>query len=306
MSDTFWQRLTRGIVRQRQRSDWAFFAGAEWPNTIMDVGATDRFHAKQGRSTGRWIVHVEGCRLAVYLKRHYRLPWWRGLLALLWPERGWSPAAEEWDHLEKAREVGLPVPASVAVAEYIGPWGRLQSMLAVEELHGMVPLHEAIPTAATSLDAATFRRWKAGLAVELARIVRELHRRSWFHKDLYLCHFYIATDDTQTLPDEWCGRVTLIDLHRLGHHPWTAFRWQAKDLAELLYSSDVAGVDAEDRQLFWRCYLEGERCGWMGRVLLWVVSWKWWLYHRHSERKKRRAALPPVRRSGTGAQGTVA
>jgi hypothetical protein len=132
----------------------------------------------------------------------------------------------------------------VAAGEYIGPWCRLQSFLAVEELAAMLPLSQAIPLAADRLDAVTFRRWKRGLATEVARLARLLHDRRCFHKDLYLCHFYIAEEDTRSLPDPaqaWRGRVYLIDLHRLSHHGWTWWLWQTKDLAQLLYSSVTRG-----------------------------------------------------------------
>src|SRR5205085_10611488 len=136
--------------------DWANFAGPGGADRIMQVAVTDRFHSKQGRSIGRWVLAAEGRRLVVYLKRHYRLPWWSGLLALIRPGRGWSPAAQEWDHLEWASGEGMPVPAAAACGEQIGPWGRLKSFLAVEELTGMVPLHEAIPAAAGRLDGPEF------------------------------------------------------------------------------------------------------------------------------------------------------
>jgi hypothetical protein len=219
MSDTLWLRLCRGARRLRQRPDWGQLLGADWPERVMALDVTDRFHAKQGRSTGRLVLASDGRRLAVYLKRHYQLPRWRGLLAALWPERGWSPALEEMRHLEWAQAEGLPVPAVVAAGEYLGPWGRLQSFLAVEELAGMLPLHEAIPAAARNLDAADFCRWKATLIAEMARLTRALHARWHFHKDLYLCHFYIPEADTRHLPD-WRGRVHLIDLHRLARHRW--------------------------------------------------------------------------------------
>lgn len=154
--DTLWQRLRDGARRVRQEPEWVSFAGRDWLDRIMDVTVTDRFHAKQGRSTGRWIVQAEDKRLVVYLKRHYRLPWWQGLLATLWPDAGWSPAVQEWEHLEWARTQGLPVPAAVAAGEYIGPWGRLQSVLAVQELTGMLPLNEVIPAAAGQLPPADF------------------------------------------------------------------------------------------------------------------------------------------------------
>jgi heptose I phosphotransferase len=287
MSAGLWQRLVRGAQRLHARPDWAGFVGAGWANRIMRVAVTDRFHAKQGRSTGRWILDADGRRLAVYLKRHYRLSWWRGLFAALWPGKGWSPALEEWRHLEWARAQGLPVPAAVAAAEFIGPWGRLQSVLAVEELHDMLPLHEAIPAAAARLDAGTFHAWKRGLTAELARLARTFHERRAFHKDLYLCHFYIPRADTERRVADWRGRVHVIDLHRLGRHPWTWPLWQVKDLAQLLYSSDVPGVTARDRLRFWRCYLgTGRRRGW-GRWLGWLVRLKWRRYRRHNEKRQR-------------------
>jgi heptose I phosphotransferase len=283
--ETLWQRLFRGVRRVRQHPGWERLAGPAWPDRIMDVAVTDRFHAKQGRSIGRLVLQADGQRLVVYLKRHYRLPRWRGLLAALRPDHGWSPALQEWDHLEWARAQGLPVPVAVAGGEYIGPWGRLQSFLAVEELAGMVPLHEAVPAAASRLDPATFRRWKRGLVAELARLTRCLHQRRWFHKDLYLCHFYIAGDDTARLPT-WRGRVRVIDFHRLGRHAWTWPWWQAKDLAQLLYSSEIPGVDARDRLRFWRVYRQRSRRSRADRWLGWCIRVKAWNYRRHNRRVK--------------------
>jgi heptose I phosphotransferase len=278
---TLWQRLSRGVRLVRQRADWEGFVGPGWLDTIMSEPVTDHFHAKQGRSTGRWLLHSGDRQLAVYLKRHYQLPWWRGLLAALWPGRGWSPALEEWQHLEWARAQGVPVPASVAVGEFLGPWCRLQSVLAVEELTGMLPLHEAIPLAAASLPAERFQLWKRGLTHELARLVRELHDRRWFHKDLYLCHFYLPRADTESIPP-WPGRIHLIDLHRLAHHPWTWRRWQVKDLAQLLYSSDVAGVGVRDRLRFWRAYLGTSRHRRSAPWLRAAILFQWRRYRRHN------------------------
>ncbi|HJT77082.1 MAG TPA: lipopolysaccharide kinase InaA family protein, partial [Gemmataceae bacterium] len=283
--ETLWQRLFRGARRLRQQPYWEQFAGPGWAERILTVPVTDRFHAKQGRTIGRWVVEADGRRLVVYLKRHYRLPWWRGLLAALAPDACWSPALQEWEHLEWARSRGLPVPVAAAGGEFIGPWGRLQSFLAVEELTGMLALHEAVPAAADRLDAATFRRWKRGLAEELAALTLALHRQRWYHKDLYLCHFYIAEEDTARLPPSWRGRVRVIDLHRLGHHPRTWLWWQAKDLGQLLYSSDVPGIDARDRLHFWRRYRADAGLGRSGRWLDWVIRLRAWNYHRRHERR---------------------
>jgi hypothetical protein len=285
MSENLWQRLFRGTRRLRQSADWARFAGVDWADRIMHAQVTDRFHAKQGRSTGRWILNKGTSRLTVYLKRHYDLPWWRGLLAALWPDVGWSPAVQEWRHLEWARAHGVPVPTAVAAGEYIGPWGRLRSFLAVEELTDMLPLNEAIPAAAAQLDSQTFAQWKRGLIAEMVRITRLLHEKRRFHKDLYLCHFFIRRQDTQAVP-AWRGRIHLIDLHRLARHRRTWRLWQVKDLAQLLYSSDIAGVTARDRLRFWRLYL-GADGGWMGRWWRQCILFKWRRYRRHNTRNSR-------------------
>jgi heptose I phosphotransferase len=124
----------------------------------------------------------------------------------------------------------------------------------------------------------------------MARLTHELHGRRRFHKDLYLCHFYIPAADTERVPAAWPGRVHLIDLHRLGHHSWTWRLWQAKDLGQLLYSSDVHGVGVRDRLRFWRAYLGAERRSWAAWGLRCVILFKWRLYRRHNLKRKRKAA----------------
>jgi heptose I phosphotransferase len=178
----------------------------------------------------------------------------------------------------------MPVPTAVAASEYIGPWGRLRSVLAVEELGGMLPLHEAIPAAASQLSSRDFQRWKCTLIGELARLTHSLHQRRCFHKDLYLCHFYVPQEDTQRLPD-WPGRVFLIDLHRLARHEWLWWIWQVKDLAQLLYSSEIVGVGPRDRLRFWRLYLGTARHRFAAACLRRAVLFKWRRYRTHNDKE---------------------
>ncbi|MBI3411459.1 MAG: hypothetical protein HY040_24285, partial [Planctomycetes bacterium] len=168
----------------------------------------------------------------------------------------------------------------------------------------MLPLHEAIPLAAQQLEPEAFRRWKSGLVVEVARLARFLHDRRCFHKDLYLCHFFIARSDIglpphpQPLspegraepgrepPQSWRGRVHLIDFHRLGKHRWTWPVWRVKDLGQLLYSSHIEGVDGRDRLRFWRHYLgQGKR---RPLLLTWCVRFKGRRYHQHNAKLAKR------------------
>lgn len=281
---SLWRRVRCGTRLLRRAPDWDRIAGEDWPERVMSEPVTDRLHEKQGRSIGRRVFETDGERLSVYLKRHYRLPRLHGILATLFPGTAWSPGLQEWQHLAWAKAEGFPVPRAVAAGQFVGPWGRLQGFLAVEELHGKLPLHEAVPLAFARLDSVTFARWKRGLVAELARLTRELHRRRVFHKDLYFCHFYIDESLTRRVPESWVNRAVMIDLHRLARHRLTGAWWRVKDLAQFLYSSDVPGVTARDRVRFWKLY-RGRACGrWAERFIRAKAA----LYHRHQRRKHAR------------------
>ena len=66
-SPSLWRRFA-GFRKLRQAADWEAFASADWADRIMDEEVTDRFHAKQGRSIGRWTLRDQAGRtLVVYL-----------------------------------------------------------------------------------------------------------------------------------------------------------------------------------------------------------------------------------------------
>ena len=249
---SFWERLVRGTgwtwLDERHRDALP----ADLPETVMTLESRDRFHAKQGRSTARVVFHSASGPLPVYLKRHYRLPWRSRLAALV--DRGdgrHTPAAAEWAHLERARALGIAVPEVVAVGERIGPWGALQSFLMVTELTGCLPLHEALPALVGTLDRPAFAALKRALIAEMASITATLHGHCLFHKDLYLCHFYL---DVET-PSPDARRLSLIDLHRLAEHRRWPDRWRWKDLGQLWFSTHgVAGIEPRDAPRFWKHY----------------------------------------------------
>ncbi|HEY2910773.1 MAG TPA: lipopolysaccharide kinase InaA family protein [Gemmataceae bacterium] len=280
-----WQRWFHGTQAIRQDAEWSRFAGGDWAARIMAESVTDLLHEKQGRAIARWTLSNESRKLVVFLKRHYRLPRIHGVLAALFPRWAWSPGLQEWEHLQWASEAGFRVPRPMAAGQFLGPRGKLQSFLAVEELTGQLPLHQAVPLALSQLAPEAFARWKRGLTAELARIARELHRRRVFHKDLYFCHFYIDEALTRSVPESWLNRVVMIDLHRLARHPATALWWQVKDLAQLLYSSAVPGVTARDRLRFWKLY-RGDWPGAPRNLLRPLIRLKWNLYCRHARRRQ--------------------
>ena len=249
-------RLTRGSRWSWRAEHHASSLPGDLDTAVMTLEGGDRHHRKQGRSTAR--LRFDGPEpgapgLSVYLKRHYRLPLWDRLRAWVHPSGRYSPGAAEWAHLERARQLGIRVPEVVAVGERIGPWGALQSYLMVAELVDQTALHEAIRALAATMDPTAFARLKRGLIAEMAAIVARLHQAHAFHKDLYLCHFFLPLDQAEVASDD--GRLTLIDLHRLAFHPWASVRWRAKDLGQLLFSTEgVVGIVDRDRLRFWMRY----------------------------------------------------
>ncbi len=249
-------RLTRGSRWSWRADRHAQALPSDLEASVMGLEGGDRHHRKQGRSTARIRFDAPSAGappLSVYLKRHYRLPVWDRVRALVHPSGRYSPASAEWAHLESARGLGINVPEVVAVGERIGPWGGLQSYLMVAELVDQSPLHEAIPALAASMDPAAFERLKRALIVEMAQVVARLHAARAFHKDLYLCHFFLPSGGFQPGGDG--RRLCLIDLHRLAIHRWSKVRWRCKDLGQLLYSTEgVVGVVDRDRLRFWKHY----------------------------------------------------
>jgi heptose I phosphotransferase len=288
--ERFRDRLFRGEWRESCDADWAALAPARG-DAIMTADLRDRFHAKQNRSIARWVLGNERTQLTVYLKRHYKAPWPLGWLAAIWPWRHWSPAWREAKRHLWAAANGFRVPRVVAVGERVGPHGQLHSYLALKELTEMTALHEAIALAAAALPPATFCRWKRRLTIALAQLVARLHQLHYFHRDLYLCHFFVPDSAIHTPLDTSTGDIAMIDLHRLTYHPFSAAWWRLKDLAQLLYSSNVDGVGARDRLRFARYYAGRYRRSWTWRALRWLISVRWRNYERHNRNRRiKRAA----------------
>ena len=92
------------------------------------------------------------------------------------------------------------------------------------------------------------------MIAEMARITATLHAARVFHKDLYLCHFFLDPRSTRAGRPATPSSV-LIDLHRLEEHRLWPDWWRWKDLGQLLFSTyGVAGITDRDRLRFWKRY----------------------------------------------------
>jgi heptose I phosphotransferase len=245
--------------------------------TFRDAAAlspTDDYAEKQGRSTGRYRLDVGGETLSLYVKKQFRLPWWRRTAAAL----GTFPGPLEWKNLQTAAALGVRVPEVVFCGAERGH--RCRSVLAVRELEGYQALHRYVPGALADLPEPTRRRRKRALIARLAETARLLHGNRYFHRDLYFCHFYLRDD--ASAPDGF--DLVLIDFGRLLRS--RVSRWRIKDLAGLLYSSDVPGVSRTDRLRFLLQYLGVPRLDAQAKRLARRVLAKAARYRRHNDGRR--------------------
>ncbi len=234
------------------------------------------------RKPGRWIVRTTlpdaaGRVLPVVLKVYDSEPGWKRRLSALAGRL--SPAETERRNLEWASAQGIAVPRLVGTTQISQPGLPFSSVFVTEELSDMEPLNVVLSQAAAALGADGLRAWKKEVINEIARLAAILHRSNRYHKDLYLSHFFLPrTAITDRLPVR--GRVRLLDFLRLKHHRWNRRRWQVKDLAQLLYSSELPGISDRDRIGFMHAYLQCGKLDRPGRSLIKAVARKARRYRR--------------------------
>lgn len=239
-----------------------------------------------GRERWRWAPPDVPDGPAVFVKRYRR-----------------SRIREQWDRLfrqalrrsrafwEYARavelaEAGILAPRAVGFAE---------EMLAGFERRGVVLLEQV---AGRPLDTA-WRDWRAAgdpitrgagrhdLARRLGWFVSAFHGTGLTHRDLYLCHIFIARDSDSP------PRLAVIDLARTHRPRLRRMRWILKDLAQLDASARQVGLAKSDRLRFLRTYLGLEagspRVRWYAQR---IVRRSEWILRRMARKQARPAERP--------------
>lgn len=232
---------------------------------------TDDYVEKQGRSTGRYRVEVAGRTLNLYVKKHVKLPWWQRKFG---PKAAF-PGPSEHANIERVAALGVRVPETI----FAGADGdaKCGSLFATRALDGYLPLHLYVAGPLAKLPAEARHRRKQSLVRRLVDVARRLHGERLYHRDFYLCHFYLRDDaDCEDGFD-----LVLIDLGRLLESRLT--RWQIKDLAGLLFSSEVDGVTRTDRLRFFRQYLGLKKLDTRAKRLARRVEAKAERYRRHND-----------------------
>ena len=265
---------------------------AAWPadpratfEAMLQLEPTGDFHEKQGRSTGRYLFPGPDGPTPVYVKKYRRLP----LVQRLFGRLRHFPGPLELAQMERVAALGIAVPEPVA-AGADRRHSTCRSFLAIRELTGFVPLHLALPPLLAQASTVELRAQRKALARRIAEIARRLHAANLYHRDLYLCHFFVRFDEQAADGFE----LALIDFTRLLRS--SRRRWLVKDLAQLLFSADLRCLSRTDKLRCAKAYFGLKQLDAPAKRLLREVMHKAERYRRHNKpvlsSRQSTAALP--------------
>lgn len=204
------------------------------------------FRELEGRRTLRTEVNGRG----YFVKIHRGIGWreiLKNLLSLRLPVLG---ARNEWRALERLKTAGVPSMTAVAFGERGFNPATQHSFLITEELAPTLSLEDLCLSWPHNPPTPNLK-W--ALIAEVARMTGTMHRSGVNHRDCYICHFLVHTDQEVTAHNL---RLSLIDLHRAQTRTQTPKRWRDKDLAALYFSVLDIGLNQRDYLRFLRGYFQ--------------------------------------------------
>lgn len=205
------------------------------------------YREKEGRRTFRFELNGES-----YFAKIFMGTGWKALLKALCKFRKPVFSAEnEWKAIAMLEQLGI---ATLQVAGY-GKRGRnparKQSFIITKELKPTISLEDLCRDWGQQTPPLHLKR---ALITRVAQIARKLHDNGMVHRDLYLCHFLMNTEEDVVHRPNASPQLHLIDLHRTERRRRMGERWRVKDVAGLYFSSMDIGLTQRDRLRFIDAY----------------------------------------------------
>ena len=178
-----------------------------------------------------------------YLKRYSRLPL-AEQLKYLWSQRSrGGPAKAESDYIRRLARIGVASMDEVAHGVERPGLFPSRSFIVTRAIEGE-SLEKLANRCVDNPNDRPLPRERHEIIRQLAFLVRRLHEEKFFHRDLYLCHIFLARNADGEIV------LRLIDLARMIERPFLTRRWTINDLAALEYSSPAPLVTRADRLRF--------------------------------------------------------
>ena len=199
---------------------------------------------------GRRTLRTEVAGRGYFVKIHRGIGWGeivKNLLTLRAPVLG---AGQEWTAIQRLTQAGVPTMTAVAFGARGANPAAQHSFIVTEELAPTVSLEDF---SRDWISAPPEPRLKRALIRRVAEMVGAMHRAGVNHRDCYICHFLLHTDQAVTADD---FRLSVIDLHRAQTRAAVPRRWRDKDLAALYFSALDIGLTRRDVLRFLRSYFQ--------------------------------------------------
>lgn len=157
-------------------------------------------------------------------------------------------AGQEWQAIAALQQAGVPTMTAVAFGERGRNPATQHSFIITEELAPTISLEDF---SIDWLSNPPQPQIKRALIERVAQMTRQMHRAGVNHRDCYICHFLLHTDQAVTADNV---PLSLIDLHRAQVRRKVPLRWRNKDLAGLYFSALNIGLTRGDKLRFLRTY----------------------------------------------------
>lgn len=202
------------------------------------------FRELEARRTLRTEIEGRG----YFVKIHRGVGWreiWKNLVYLRLPV---ISARNEWEVIQRLHKLGIPTMRAVAYGIQGRNPASVRSFIITEDLGHTISLEDFTRNWVADPPPVSLKR---ALLERVADIAGKMHQGGINHRDFYLCHFLLHTD--QTFQNDQL-KISLIDLHRAQLRSRVPRRWRNKDLAGLYFSALDAGLTKRDRLRFLKWY----------------------------------------------------
>lgn len=185
-----------------------------------------------------------------FVKNHLGVGWGEILKNLVLFRLPILGAQNEWRAIVKLKSLGLATMTTVAYGSRGWNPASRQSFIVTEDLNNTISLEDYCKT---WLKSPPSFLTKQKLLSKIAKCSRVLHRGGVCHRDYYLCHFLMPTDEIDNNEGQE-PELHIIDLHRALIKNPLAKRWIVKDISGLLYSAMDIGLTQRDYFRFIKLY----------------------------------------------------
>lgn len=227
------------------REDFARAWQGQDPFLAVQALQGELYRNVKGRRTLRFELNGR----AYFAKIHLGVGWGeilKNLLSLRLPILG---ARNEWQAIQRLRELGVASMTAAAYGERGWNPARRLSFIVTEALQDTISLEDYCARWPQQRPPLA-RKWQ--LIDALARISRQLHEHGICHRDYYICHFLLH--DAAQFEAGAAPTLSLIDLHRALIDASLPRRWIVKDVAGLYFSALHIGLNRQDFLRFVRVY----------------------------------------------------